>query len=75
MEIKKFIKNLAEQFEETDPALITEETVYKELEEWDSMIALSVIAMVDEEYDVKISGNDITGSNTVKELFEIIKSR
>ena len=35
---------------------ITEKTIFIELEEWSSLTALSIIAMVDEEYGVKITG-------------------
>ncbi len=75
MEIKEFIENFAEQFEDTDASEIKAETVFKELDEWSSLIALSVIAMVDEEYDVAIKGDDIRNSNTVEDLFNVVKSR
>lgn len=75
MEIKEFIENFAEQFEDTDASEIKAETVFKELDEWSSLIALSVIAMVDEEYDVVIKGDDIRNSNTVEDLFTIVKNK
>lgn len=75
MDISEFIDHFAEQFEETDASVFNAETKFKELEEWSSMIALCVIAMVDEEYDVAIKGNDINGSATIQDLFEIVKSR
>ena len=54
MELKDFIENFANQFDNTDASEIKAETIFKELDEWSSLIALSVIAMVDEEYDIKI---------------------
>ena len=75
MELKDFISNFADQFDDTDASEIKAETVFKELDEWSSLIALSVIAMADEEYDVTINGDDIRSSNTVEDLFNIIKSR
>ncbi|MBR4791683.1 MAG: acyl carrier protein [Treponema sp.] len=75
MELNKFIEKFAEQFEETDKAQITSETDYKSLDEWSSLIALSVIAMVDEEYDVQLKGADIRDSVTVKDLFERVKAQ
>ena len=59
MELKDFILNFANQFDDTDPSEIKAETVFKELDEWSSLIALSVIAMIDEEYDIAIKGDDI----------------
>ena len=75
MEIKEFIENFAEQFEDTDASEITAATEFKELDEWSSLIALSIIAMVDEEYDVTLKGDDIRNSATVEDLFNVVKSR
>ena len=75
MEIKEFIENFAEQFEDTDASEITATTEFKNLDEWSSLIALSVIAMVDEEYDVTLKGGDIRNSATVEDLFNVVKSR
>jgi acyl carrier protein len=45
------------------------------LEEWSSLIGLSVIAMVDDEYDVTLKGNDVKNSVTIEDLFNIVKER
>ena len=75
MEINDFIENFANQFDDTDASEITAETNFRSLDEWSSLIALSVIAMVDEEYDVVIKGDDIRSATTVEDLFNIVKSR
>lgn len=75
MDLKNFIENFASQFEETDVKEFSADTVFKELAEWSSMMALSIIAMVDEEYDIRIKGEDIRSSKTITDLFEIVKSR
>ncbi len=75
MELKEFIENFAEQFEDTDSSEITAATEFKSLDEWSSLIALSVIAMADEEYDVTLKGDDIRGAVTVEDLYNIVKSR
>lgn len=75
MELKDFIEKFAEQFDDTDASEIKAETVFKELDEWSSLIALSVIAMVDEEYEVTLKGEDIRKSSTVEDLFNAVKSK
>lgn len=75
MELQKFIQNFAEQFEETERSEFAADTEFKALEEWDSLLALTIIAMVDEEYDVKIEGTDIRGAETIQDLFETVKSK
>lgn len=76
MDINDFIKDFASQFEETDVSKITAQTKFREeIDEWDSLILLSVIAMADDVYGVTIKGDDIKNCNTVEDLFNIVKSR
>ena len=75
MNIKDFIENFANQFDDTDASELKEDTVYKELDEWSSLIALSVIAMVDEEYNVTLNGDDIRKTSTIEDLYNLVKDR
>lgn len=75
MEIKDFITNFSLQFDETDASEFKAQTVFKELEEWSSLVALSIIAMVDEEYDVNLKGEDIRNASTIEDLFNAVKSK
>ena len=75
MDIKVFIQNFADQFEETDASEITPATDFKSLDEWSSLTALSVIAMVDDEYDVTLKGEDIRNAITVEDLFKTVESK
>lgn len=73
MNLNDFIENFVDQFDETDSSLINSSTDFKALDEWCSMTALAVIAMIDAEYDVQIKGNDIKDSKTVEDLFNVVK--
>jgi len=75
MDINHFIANFAAQFDDTDPVNFRAETKFREIDEWSSLIALSVIAMVDEEYDVKLKGEDIRTSQTLNDLYLIVALR
>ena len=75
MELKDFIEKFAEQFDDTDASEIKAETKFKELDEWSSLIALGVIGMVDEEYDITLKGEDIRNSITVEDLFNAVKAK
>lgn len=72
MEITTFLKHFADMLDDTDASLISEDTIFRDLEEWDSLTALSLIAMVDEEYSLKLTGVDIKNSVTIKNLFDIV---
>lgn len=75
MELETFVKNFAEVFENTDVSQIAPATEFKTLEEWSSLTALSVIAMVDDAYEVRIKGDDIRNANTVEDLFNLVKAK
>ncbi len=75
MEIKKFIKNFADQFDDTDASVFTLETKFRELDEWSSILALAIIAMIDEEYEVTLKAADMQPAITVGDLYELVKSK
>ena len=75
MELKDFIQNFADQFDETDASEFTAETVFHDLDEYSSLIALSIIAMVDEEYDVTLKGDDMKAAVTIEDLYNTVKSK
>jgi len=76
MEIDDFLVNFREQFEYVDDDFVlTNKTRFVELEDWDSLVALSVIAMIDEKYGVNVSGDDIRASNSVGDLYLLVSER
>lgn len=75
MEIKSFIENFADQFDDTDASVFTPETIFHDLDEYSSLIALSIIGMVDEEYGVTLSGNEMKSAVTIQDLFNIVESK
>lgn len=75
MDLEQFIENFTDLFDETDPDTIEATTQFKDLEEWSSLVALSVIAMIDEEYDVEFRGDDIRNSTTVEDLYNTVLER
>lgn len=75
MELEKFTKKFADCFNQTDASLITPQTVFKNLEEWGSMLALIVIAMVDADYGKAITADDLKNAHTIADLFEIVTKK
>ena len=72
MEIKEFIESFANQFDETEASVFNASTEFKELEEWSSLTALSIIAMADEEYGVILKADDIQNAKTVEDLYNTV---
>lgn len=73
--LEEFVELFAEQFDETDSREIKANTVFHDLDEWSSLIGLSVIAMVDEEFDVALKGDDVKNAVTVEDLYNNVKSK
>ena len=75
MDINTFIDNLAGQFDETDRSAFAPDTKFRDIDEWSSLIALSIIAMVDEEYEVTLKGDDIKNAQTIQDIFNVVQSK
>jgi acyl carrier protein len=75
MDQSTFLENFKNILDDTDVSLITIDTIFRDLTEWSSLTALSLIAMVDEAYSVKLTGDDIKSSKSLNDIFNIIKSK
>lgn len=73
--LEEFVALFAEQFDDTDASEITATTEFHNLDEWSSLIGLSVIAMVDEEFDIALKGDDIKNAVTVEDVYNNIKAK
>ena len=70
-----FLKNFADQFDETEPEEISMDTEFQELEEWSSLIGLSVLNIIAKKYGVRLAFNDLISVNTVQELYDMVSSK
>ena len=75
MDIKTFIENFIEALELEDGSAITETTKFKELDEWDSLAALSTISMVDDEFGVTLTNKDLRAVETMQDLCNLIEEK
>ena len=75
MEKNEFVKTFAEQFDDTDPSEITLDTVFRDLEEWSSLIGMGVIAMARTQYGKAITGKEIRECETVEDLYNLMVSK
>lgn len=72
MNIEQALEWIAEVFEES-PGRIVTTTLRKEIPGWDSLGTLSLIAALDERFDIHLSEQDIEGMQGVGDLFEILR--
>lgn len=73
--MEEFIRNFSEIFDDCDPASLSSETKFRELDDWDSIAGLSVIGMIDEEYDVTLNAEDMKACQTIEELYNRVQSK
>lgn len=75
MEIQEFIKKFALQFEESEVENINELAEFKQLETWDSLTSMSVQVMIEDEYNVKITPDDLKRTKKVIDLYNFVDSK
>ena len=75
MELKEFVENFANQFDDTDPDEIQAETNFHDLEEWSSLTGMSVIALAKTAYGKTITGKELRTCVTVEDVFNLIASK
>lgn len=68
----KLLGLMQEVFEDTDTSSFNLQTEFKNNDEWDSMTALSLITLLDQEFGKSISGEKIKELNTIEELILFI---
>ena len=73
--MNEFITNFYEILDDTEAVEINKKTDFKNLDEWDSMTTLMLIAMVDEKYEKQINGADIKESSTLEDLYIRIQGK
>jgi acyl carrier protein len=72
MNLNDFVTRFADEFEETPREEFTPKTVFKNLDEWSSLSALSIISMIDEEFAKRLTGADMRQANTIEDLYRLV---
>jgi acyl carrier protein len=72
MNIQKFTKLFAEQFEDSDEVNFESTTEFKQLDEWSSIMSLLIITMVKDNYNAVINAEDIDNSTIIKDLYNVV---
>jgi acyl carrier protein len=70
--MKKFINNFTELFDEKPLVEINGETIFKDIPGWDSLVGLSLIVMISDNYGKSIDGEVVRKCSTIRELYDAI---
>jgi acyl carrier protein len=71
MKKRTFFEEILEWME-IEPVDINEDTVFRELKDFDSMAVMSIVAYADEKFEKTLSAEQLQGMNTVRDLMELI---
>ena len=73
--LNEFVKLVANEYEDTPVEVFTEDTHFRELEEWGSLLSLSIISTIDDELDVIITGAEVRSCTTIADLYNMVQSK
>lgn len=65
---------LLEDIMELDEGTLTPETKLDELDEWDSLSALSFVVMLGDEFHRKISGQEVRAFERIQDMLAVMES-
>ena len=75
MTLENFVQAFAGEFDETPIEQFTPQTQFKSLDEWSSLTALSIISMIDEQMEKRVTGADIRSCDTIEDLYNLVNSK
>ena len=75
MTLDEFVTVFAEEFDDTPVEDFNADTKYRQLDEWSSLVALSIISMVDDQFEKNITGADIRSTETIEDLYNLIQAK
>ena len=75
MDKNKFIEDFTSIFDEVEVSEVIMATEFKNFEEWSSLAALGLLAVIEEEYDVALTHNDIKNAVTVEDIYNIVQNQ
>jgi acyl carrier protein len=75
MDIQELIKCIEEEFDEIKTGSLSADSSIRDLDGWSSMHALILIALVDNHFDVLLTGEELKNSLTIQDLYEVISKR
>ena len=75
MSINEFIQKLEAEFEDMPQGTLKAETDYRNIKGWSSMHALIIIAFIDINFNITLSGADLKSTQTVQDLYNLVQQK
>jgi acyl carrier protein len=75
MEENNFLEHFCSVFDEVEVSDLSMDTNFREIDEWSSLAALGLLAVMEEEYGVTLSNDDIKKSVTIRDIYNIVNTQ
>ena len=75
MKIEEFVAKFESAIDDVEPGSLSPESIFREVPQWDSLAALSVLVMVNSELNVTVSGNELKSCTTVGDIYRIVSAK
>ncbi len=73
--MEDFIKNFANQWDDTEVEAFTPECVFRDLEEWSSLVGLAILNMIAKKYGVKVAPEELKAAITIEDVYNLVQSK
>ena len=75
MKTEQFISDFINELDDESIESLNLDTKFRELESWDSLTALSIMAMLDDKYHVNLAAEEMRSANTLQELYILVETK
>jgi acyl carrier protein len=73
--LDEFTRLLEQEFDDMEPNSLMPETSYRDMPDFSSMHALIIIAFIDNQFDVLLTGQELKNTITVKDLYDLVVTK
>lgn len=73
MDINEFVLKFSEQFDYTDSSVFSVDTSFRELDEWSSLTAFNVLAMIEDDYHVTLKAENLRQCKTIEDVYKLVE--
>jgi len=75
MDYAKFRANFVSAIDGLDDTVVRLDTKFHDLELWDSLAVICILAMIDSEYSVSLTAAELNSVATVEELAKLVEKK
>ena len=72
MDISSFVDDFVNLFDDMDPDVVTVDTFFRDMDQWDSLTTMAFMNMVSMKYGKALSVDEMMKCQTVSDLYKII---